>query len=377
MHSVSVGLSALLLSSASFLGPGKAQNSCVRVPIFQQLPQFTNSGVWTNDGKELLLVDHDVKKIFRYLSDGRYVGTFTDLLSPALRDQSMQNVVKSGSNLLIEIKGGKILKLDQNKQRPSVSRALNFESKSHRGMRVSGLFQYSAIGDDLIAVSDVHDTLANRWFTAVVRVPLTGDANFEVIEDIGDFKAQSKIPYISGFPSIAAMGSSVFFLRFDLGVVPLLYKYDSENGGVERVSLPEPLTFQLPIFPPLETIGADKDLFYKKVDEAVNSEIFPAGLYAWEGNLYVLVRTPGKNRVAPRWHLIRFNPADATRYTKIELDLHNNPEHLTLVPGPVLWAVVEKGPIEGFGLQGVKHLEFFPSNLFANTKRQKIVLTCG
>jgi hypothetical protein len=87
-----------------------------------------------------------------------------------------------------------------------------------------------------------------------------------------------------------------------------------------------------------------------------------AGLYGWNGRLFVLARRPGAASDETVWSLTRIDPQrDEVVGT---LELPTAAAHLTVIPGPRHWAILEKGPVRGFGQQDISTLLLIPNAWF-------------
>jgi hypothetical protein len=91
-----------------------------------------------------------------------------------------------------------------------------------------------------------------------------------------------------------------------------------------------------------------------------------SGIYGWEGRLYLLIRRPRRGVEASTWSLTRIDPE--TGATSGRIDLPTTAPHVTLIPGPESWAVLEKGRVQGFGQQDIPSLLLIPSSAFRNER---------
>jgi hypothetical protein len=87
---------------------------------------------------------------------------------------------------------------------------------------------------------------------------------------------------------------------------------------------------------------------------AVEQSSMPAGLWSWEGSLYLLSRTVEKGQ--RQWYLSRIDPArDELLWT---VRVPGSAHHMTVIPGPDEWAFLEKGPVTGWLNQDTHHIRF-------------------
>ncbi len=71
-----------------------------------------------------------------------------------------------------------------------------------------------------------------------------------------------------------------------------------------------------------------------------------AGIYTWNGNLYLLAKQAIRRDRETPWWLIRLDPQNGQELSRVRLP--TGAAHLTVVPGDS-WALIEKGPVEGIG----------------------------
>lgn len=84
----------------------------------------------------------------------------------------------------------------------------------------------------------------------------------------------------------------------------------------------------------------------------------PVGLYAWQDDLYLLWRQQPED-ASQQWFLSKI---DLRRDELVgTMVLPTRASHLMVVPGPRQWALVEKGPVKGFGNQSISTVTFIPA----------------
>jgi hypothetical protein len=87
----------------------------------------------------------------------------------------------------------------------------------------------------------------------------------------------------------------------------------------------------------------------------------PAGLYAWQDSLFVLMRRP-EGASGNRWFLARIDPRRGMVSGGVFLP--TQAKHLTLVPGPRFWAILEKDAVLAAGHQEIPSMVLLPMFVF-------------
>ncbi|MCP4545527.1 MAG: hypothetical protein GY835_03540 [bacterium] len=82
--------------------------------------------------------------------------------------------------------------------------------------------------------------------------------------------------------------------------------------------------------------------FYKSLEMSTMA----AGLYAWDGYLYLLAKEAIAQNGETAWWLIKLDPRDGMELSRVRLP--TGAAHLTVVTGEV-WGFIEKGPVQGIG----------------------------
>jgi hypothetical protein len=101
--------------------------------------------------------------------------------------------------------------------------------------------------------------------------------------------------------------------------------------------------------------------------EQIEGSSLPVGLYAWNDRLYVLSRQPGQG--GTEWSLSEIDPGSETMVTA---RLATSAPHLTVVPGPRQWAVLEKAAPIRLGNQPMLSLLLVPAEEISNLRDRRI-----
>ena len=310
-------------------------------------PGWTVSGAWTSDGKDLLLVDTKSKRVLRYSGDGKPQGSIPATESARLENFSPARIaVRDNSELLLEMVSGRFVALDRSY---TPNRRKNFLAEGVRdGVQVTSTFSWNIAGTDVISLSDLKGPGSTEWRTAFVRIPFDEPAGFSILQPLP--KDTTRDILRLGYNFVATVGTTAYILTFDDGA----RIYRNVKGSTDLVPLSAfPEDFELtPILPRVTRLD------FPVVMAAMEKTAMAVGLYAWKGDLWVLTRRPEGN--ATRWELIRINPdRDQVLGTAV---IPTRANHLTVVPGSLGWAFVEKGPVRAFEDQDIKTYLYVPAS---------------
>lgn len=342
-----------ILVGGSLYGASLAQTTaqdaaCHEVNLTSK-PGWTLSGGWRPDGT-LVLVDALWNTLRRYSSTGVSLGQVGEPLKSSLLDLLPVTGQTSGSNFILQVSDG-LMVLDQN-LRPL--RTVPVLASRGEDWTLDHYWQWQAVGTDIVAYGDVvHGTDRadrNNWRGALVRFPLQNPQDLQVLRLDDTEHRDRRIFFRSGNPYLASLGSTAYILS--LGDRPTLYKHERGSPQPEELRglVPGPATSpQLPGF----RTGPD----YVALMAAIEKESMQVGLYAWSNSLYILTRAPaGRNT---RWVLTSIDPNRREITGSVELPIKAN--HVTVVPGKKSWAIIEKGPVKGYGVQEISRILFIPS----------------
>jgi hypothetical protein len=336
--------------------------------VLLQRPGWTTSGTWTPDGNTLILADALNHTLTKYSSTGRSLGPLTGSIGTALRhlQPSVLRSNDSTQEVLIEVQDGatsRLLAMDKNLV---PNRAIDVESTAwlQGSQRASGLFQWQPVGNDLVTFSDIQGPRENDWASGIVRFagkvqapPLGAPEQVEVLRPIG-LNDTERTFYRLGFPYITAVGNTAYVLT--MGTTPGISKDTAPDGSKASSLLPVANTLSTgpsaELNPDLPTLQTPQD--FVAVMSVVERSAMPVGLFGWNKNLYVLSRFPQGD--ATGWLLRKFSLSGELRSA---MRIPSSAAHLTVVPGPITWAFVEKGPVLAYGAQDIKTILFVPSAL--------------
>lgn len=318
-------------------------------------PKWSVSGAWSQDGERLLLVDAFRSQILEYRKDGSLVRGHEVPLGGTTIFSRPSTLKARDDGFLVEQEDAAFVFLgpDLGAQREEDLLAETLRAP----LRIVSIFSWTLLGqegDQLLALGDVQLENAETR-TGFLRVPLDDPSRAELLFELGDGDAVDY--YLLGHQYMATLGGKAYLVEMTRS--PSIVEVGSE-GQVRRLdAFPEGYRLR-PYLPSQGGLDQIPALF-----AAVERSRMVAGLYAWEGHLYLLTREPGVDGC--RWTLLEIDP---TRETIVEsFTLPTRAPHLTVVPGPESWALLERGRVTGFGQQEVPGLLLVPSDRFRKEDR--------
>lgn len=336
---------------------------CTSVPLRQsQRPWMTSSGAW--NGPDLLLADSVRKSLLRYSNTGLALGAVTTPATDELQSFSPERVIGQNGHLVLELAGVQFATLDpayrlvrqQNGQAVQDVRAKAVRESD--GIQIDRSYNSIAAGSDLLAFADLkHPT--GSWSRAIVRFPMDRPDLFLTLND--DVSEGTLEFALLGHPYMTALGDTAYILLME----PEIRIVRNAKGAADLKDLTyvTDQLFRNRRSPVLPTFDQRED--FAAVMRVVEDSDMPTGIYGWEGSLYVVSRKP--DRGGTKWSLSKImvepeNDGDLGELVST-MTLPTRANHLTVVPGPDKWALVEKGPVKGFTTQRIDTLRFIPSSL--------------
>jgi hypothetical protein len=355
--------SALLAQTAfSKVGNGTTTD-CSEVTLTRK-PGWTLSGSFTPDGSQLLIVDSLYNTILRYGSSGESLGPVGEPTKSMVADELPVTGKFRGEDFILEGTDGLML-FDKNFHRVTTKK---FQlATNHEGWKITGLWEWQPVGKtDIVAFADIghgsNPYLEKNAKSAFIRFPLQDPTQFEILQSDKVTGPPNKGYFRSTYTYITSLGETAYYLSMNEG----LALYRQEKGkGQENISerLPKGLTS-----PPLRDWQRASDFLGWMAD--VEKESMPAGLFGWNGSLYLLYRTP--QRGGTRWMLYGIDPTGKMQPSRVELPIQAN--HVTVIPGPQKWAFLEKGPVVAYGGQDISRALFISSDLLKTPLRASSML---
>ena len=345
----------VILLAVLVLAPAVAEARTSDAPVCREVelagdgvPGWTVSGAWPSPGR-LVLVDALTNRLLQYDARGRYLGDRAPALAGDRVGPMLPTAIAKGgaSELFLELTGGRLVQIHGSDR---VAHSVSLIGRElATGHSVGSLFNWTVAGDRLVAFGNLKAG-DDDWSTGFYAVELDPGQGGRVLEELPRYSAE-RLWYRLGFHYSTSIGRDAYFLRFGDQLRIARYSPDAD-GPVFLDALPDEIR-TAPDLPAFETV----DEFVGLMD-AVEAATMPVGLYGWKGDLYVLWRQAGQT--GQNWALSRIDPErdELVGTIQVPSDAH----HLVAVPGPAHWAFVEKGRVEGFGVQKVESLQLVPAS---------------
>jgi len=358
-----LGLSvALAILAASVSAPALSQESvCSKSSVAGLEDVWLYSLV--EDGSGVLASDPIAQRVIKLSDEGKIVEEYHDLgNSPAGFAPALMQRLDDGS-LLLGNANNEILHVV-----PGVSLApRSAGGPVHRDFTVLGTnnplyadrsgsgdigsFYGWSVTDDghLLAYADWMES-DGSWASGFVWMNQADPSQFTRVRQVS-LDSKERTFYLVMHPYVTTIGDKAYFLA--MKEKPVIVEYDGQRSR-ELDVVPAEVQMR-PELPPKRGLTSVPKLF-----ASLEAATMPVGLYAWEGDLWLLARRSGTEPGQTDWSLTRIDPdggasGDAvTRYT-----LHlptGHAKHLALAPGSPCWTVLVKGEVKGLGRQDVREV---------------------
>jgi hypothetical protein len=348
-------LGATLLTCAAGVGrnnaggaESQAPDGCVRVPLDPH-PTWAFDGGWLPEGGALVLTDVGAGILRLYDRAGQSLRTVARPGHGPLEFNRPSKIWPISGGFLLG-NGSRYLWLDE-ELTPIRSYDLETVPVAPSGT-VRALFDWAASEDRIFTAGDV--LLPNgSWKRGLLSMPVSDATIYHMVREIPVSSRQEFDHYLMGYQLVAALGGQGYFLTFS--DPPAILEIDSANSV--RILSSFPGGFETLPALPLHGGFASAEIRYR----AYESARLPVGLYGWGGRLYVLTRAPASASGPPgtRWSLTKIDPRTDRIVGSVVLP--TRAAHLSLVPGPESWAVLEKGRVERYGVQPIPSLLLIPA----------------
>lgn len=327
-------------------------------------PNWTVSGAWTSDGDRLVLVDALASELRVYNPDGSLAREPLTKL-PDIEVFTPSYIQNVGGRFLLEYDTAQFAWLTEDFEVLSTFSLKNVPTEA--GVIVS-TFQWTALNETtLLTLSDVRES-DGSWSSKFLRITLHPTISATALTREISIQDPSRPLYLLGQPFLAALSPTTgAFLRLPsmdqnaplMGLVQLQTEPPVVYGVLAETIRDASV---LPVLPTDNRAYRYEDIY--GVFDTVDS--FVAGIYGWEGRLFLLIRHAPRwrgNQSLPIWWLreVLLGGEAAGSYQEMPL-LPVRAEHLTVVPGPVAWAIIEKGPVTGVATQDIKGLRLISSD---------------
>lgn len=369
----SAALGALLIGFSAFAGPVSAQPGLAKTEEAQgprevtvrdsqrvwldPRPTWSISGAWKADGSSLLLVDA-AGEVLEYSTQGALVKRHKVPLAGSSHPRpSWIQPWKRG--YLIEQEDAGFVIMDSALRAKGQIDLLDENPAS--GLRTASVYQWTPIGSgELIALGDAQ-LKTGEWKTGLLRVTLENPPQVNVLTELEDGDEDLDV-YLVGLPLLAAVQDRAYLVDPSERRFSILEVRVGEGGSTETRRLTVPIgDGRQPLLRPYLSEPVRLDRMSLAFQELERSSMI-AGIYGWEDDLYLLFHRPSRGIGASGksvWSLVRFDPETESLGDWVALP--TSAPHITVIPGPESWAVLEKGHVRRLGEQDISSLLLIPS----------------
>lgn len=330
------------------ISQARSPGSCRRIAL-DPAPAWSPSAAWSPDGRELALLDIVGARLLRY-RDGKPSGIVVGPGRAELEFNDPIDLSTIPGGFLLTNYPGKLIWLDPGFH---PSKALDFLRvkagigfHEHEKLESFSLNSPRLTGDSVIGFAILH--LDDTPWQGFVRSTLKPFLLTDLIEEIHPKAPEDRLFRLLG-QETALAGGGAYALRWAqptylLKLWPQKRRLKAFPAGFEA----------LPKLP--EGVGgmAGGPILYKALEHSTSA----ARLYGQGAYLYLLTRKPtGQGTL---WQLWQIDPRRDAVLRSMTLPTHAS--HVFLAPGPVDWAVIEKGPVIEEGNQAIKSMLLIPSS---------------
>lgn len=354
-HSI---LSTLLLVACAIgglLACGRARSTevgvgCRRVELRDHLGYVVGGGASWGRGDDLVVVDALGGRIQEVSMQGRILGETLVEAREAAERWHPTRVAQGSSALLVEITGNLFIRANGRR-----FETIDLWKAGNRGEFLFLIRDWVWDGEDVVVAGTVGTQEEPDRRVAVARVPLDRPDDFEVVLDVQDAAVVWEYWRLADTRYLATLDGRVAFLAMEER--PRIYVETESEEGVRMKAL-EALPKGLTRRPELEHLDWNFPDEFIEVMEEVERATLPISMFAWKGKLYVLHRRPEGETTA--WSLSRIDPAADELEATVRLP--TEADHLVVAVGDREWAFLEKGEVQGLGLQRVESILFVPAD---------------
>lgn len=332
---------------------------------------FTVSAAQAGDGRLVVLDYRQERLVVVNLRNGGWgaVGGWADEALKGRRPIAVR--ASAGGVLLEQAAPAKIVPLDEHLAIRPGTQYLVDDSRHADGTVLDSMWIWETAGDDVVACGDLYYGSGEKgnpanWFTGVVRFPLAAPAEFRTMLEF-DLNDRTALGCRLRLPLIASVGERTYVLK--LADVPRIVVSSpaSPEPRPLRGDFPERFAFT----PSLPTVPESKEVPF--VLQELTKATMPAGIFGWEGQLYLLSRSPAANGEGTDWWLTRIDPE--TEEVVGSVRIGSRATHLMMVPGAEEWALIEKGPVDSFEDQDLESILVVPASEVRDWGSKQVI--CG
>lgn len=320
-------------------------------------PTWSISGAWTADGSSLLLVDAG-GEVLEYSTRGALVRRHEVPLAGSSHPRPSW-IQPWREGYLVEQEDAGFVIMDSALRATGQVDLLDGNPASD--LRTAAVYQWAPIGSgELIALGDAQ-LKSGEWKTGLLRVTLENPPRVDVLTELEDGDDDLDV-YLVGLPLLAAVEDRAYLVDASGRRSSILEVRPGKDGSAETRRLSVPVAAgRRPLLRPYLSEPVSLDHMSLAFQELERSSMI-AGIYGWEDELYLLFHRPNRGGAGKPsvWSLVRFDPDTESLGEWIALP--TAAPHITVIPGPESWAVLEKSRVRRLGEQDIASLVLIPSS---------------
>ena len=334
------------------------QDKCY-VTAFKQPLLWATSGVWSEDGKQLLVVDAMKGEILGISpSDGVILSwpeVAASLGAKVFQPQSPAQLRSSEnhSSLLQNQETVEILSLNTSfehvntihpqTESTSASESVAVETDANK---IVSIYDHATMGEGILAFGRIEGPDA-EYYNAFVH--FGNSSRQQIFYRIANEEATS-VMCLRNLHCLTSIQSVGFVLLFD--VRPEIGRV--QLGGGRFQTLPFfPGDFQ--VLPDLRNLPKSSPRRATTIYQRLEATATVVGLYASGGQLYILGKEAMAKSGKTAWWIVEVSPHDGVELSRALLP--TGAAHLSVIPGDRHWAIIEKDSVQGVGMHHVPYMD--------------------
>jgi hypothetical protein len=195
---------------------------------------------------------------------------------------------------------------------------------------------------------------SSRGFSlGFIKGQITASAGFSKVELLE--ATDNNTLYLFGLPYFASNNNGLFFVRMVGQRASIQHVREGTRPELEEVrGFPDAFRE----IPKLNTPSLGPATTASRFAEIEKSKM-AAGLFGQGSMLYLLTRQPAQGGDGTEWWLYQIDPTKPKPQGVVRLP--TKASHLSVVPGPTSWYLIERGVVRGWGEQDIKTVVEIPA----------------
>jgi len=222
-------------------------------------------------------------------------------------------------------------------------------------------FDWEPMGDGILTFGLLKGKGTDDWQGSFLYLDKSSDGETKgriVLTVMSSLTSAVRFHYLSDINYIVATSSRSAYLLLMGPSSSIAEVQLGDKGEADQIRILEPLPegFRArPTFRHDDRWGGARRATENLKD--VENSSLPAGLFAWQGFLYLLAKGRMDELGETPWWLIKLDPSDGMELARFRLP--TSAAHLVVTPGRSFWALLERDPVQGIGPY---HAPYLPTN---------------